>query len=551
MENAPQATFRRTRHHLGDTPRDQSHRQALQQHLAAPPAGVGVDMNHRSHRGDGLRHGGVRGEEGWEGTGTRTIAWTTPRRVQPACMGYGRQPHLIFGEAVLSSLLLPLVAALVPVSLAGEGDGAEPTGLAIPYERYQLDNGLDVILHVDHASPQVVVNTWYDVGAKDEVAGRTGFAHLFEHLMFMGTVRLPADGFDVQMERHGGWNNAWTSEDATDYYDVGPSHLTRLLLWMEADRMDGLSKAMTQEKLDKQRDVVRNERRQSYEDSPYGVAWIAMPEVMYPEGHPYAHTVIGSHADLEAATVDDVTRFFDTWYVPANAGLVVAGDIDPVETKAWIAKTFGAVPKRPTPQRDAPPAPVEKPVKPLTELTDQVQASRSFVTWHTPAAFAPGDAAMDVLSGVLSTGRASRLYSRLVTREAAATEVDTGQWSQQYGSIFLAVITPAEGHTCEEVERLVHEEIARLAKEGPTDSELTRVKAELKVSFLRGLEDLQTRASLLNRYRVLTGDPGYLGSDVARYDAVDKAAVQEAAARLAADLAAVIRVHPEEAGADQ
>ena len=447
------------------------------------------------------------------------------------------------GSRVQSAVAAVLAAGLVPaVALSAEPD------LTIEYERYQLDNGLDVILHVDPTSPQVVVNTWYDVGAKDEVEGRTGFAHLFEHLMFMGTERLPDDGFDVAMERHGGWNNAWTSEDATDYYDVGPSHLAELLLWMEADRLDGLSRAMTQDKLDKQRDVVRNERRQSYEDSPYGVAWLAMPQALYPEGHPYAHTVIGSHADLEAATVDDVVRFFDTWYVPANASLVVAGDIDPAAVKGWIAATFGAVPARPAPVRTPPPAPVDRPVQPLTELTDQVQISRTWMLWHTPAAFADGDAALDVLSGVLSDGRASRLYARLVSEADAATEVDTAQYSQQYGSLFMVSLTPSEGGDCAELEALAQAELDRLASEGPTEAELQRVKAQLRVSFLRGIEDLQSRASLLNRYRILTGDPGYIAQDLARYEAVDAAAVKAAAARLSADRAAIIRVHPEPDG---
>ncbi len=446
---------------------------------------------------------------------------------------------------MLPTIFQTLLVASIPVA------GAAPAELSIPYERYQLENGLDVILHIDPTSPQVVVNTWYDVGAKDEVAGRTGFAHLFEHLMFMGTERLPDDGFDVQMERHGGWNNAWTSEDATDYYDVGPSHLAQLLIWMEADRMDGLSKAMSQEKLDKQREVVRNERRQSYEDSPYGVAWIALPKALYPKGHPYAHTVIGSHEDLEAATVEDVITFFDTWYVPSNAGLVVAGDIDPDATRAWIDQTFGVLPRRDTPERTAPPLPLEGPVDALTELTDQVQASRSFVLWHSPAAFADGDAAMDVLSGVLSTGRASRLYSRLVNAEGAATDASTSQWSQQYGSLFLAVLSPAEGHSCAELEAMMHEEIARLATEGPTPEELARVKAGIRVGFLQGLEDLQTRASQLNRYRVLTGDPGYLAKDLARYEAIDADAVKAAALRLSAERAAIIRVHPEATGGDE
>ena len=437
---------------------------------------------------------------------------------------------------------LPL---LVPCALLTSPAAASE--LSIPHEQYTLDNGLVVLLHVDHTSPQVVVNTWYDVGAKDEEAGRTGFAHLFEHLMFMGTERLPDDGYDVEMERHGGWNNAWTSEDATDYYDVGPSHLLELLLWMEADRLEGLSRAMTQEKLDRQREVVRNERRQSYEDSPYGVAWLAMPEVLYPQGHPYAHTVIGSHEDLEAATVDDVVRFFDTWYVPANAGLVVAGDFDPVQAKAWIDATYGAIPARPAPAREALPEPVDKPVAALTELTDQVQASRTWMLWHTPAAFADGDAALDIVSGILSSGRASRLYSALVSDSGNATEADAGQYSQQLGSIFVVSLTPSEGVDCQTVEAEAQAELERLASEGPTEAELARIKAQMEVDFLQGLERLQTRATLLNRYRVLTGDPGFLSSDLARYGAVDAEAVKAAAAALSVERRAIIRVHPEPA----
>lgn len=453
----------------------------------------------------------------------------------PRCSPSVPVPALAICSAFCSALGLAL--AFAPPAAAQE--------LSIPYEQYTLDNGLVVMLHVDHASPQVVVNTWYDVGAKDEEVGRTGFAHLFEHLMFMGTTRLPDNGYDVEMERHGGWNNAWTSEDATDYYDVGPSHLLELLLWMEADRMDGLSTAMTQEKLDRQREVVRNERRQSYEDSPYGVAWLAMPEILYPSGHPYAHTVIGSHEDLEAATVDDVVRFFDTWYVPANAGLVVAGDFDPSQARAWIDATYGSIPARPAPERAAPPAAVDLPVTPLTELTDQVQASRTWMLWHTPAAFAEGDAALDIVSGILHSGRASRLYGALVTESGHATEVHAAQYSQQLGSIFVVSLTPAEGADCATVETEAQAELTRLATDGPTGEELARTKAKLSMDFLQGLEALQTRASLLNRYRVLTGDPGFLAKDLERYGAVDAEAVKAAAAMLSESRRAVIRVHPE------
>ena len=432
------------------------------------------------------------------------------------------------------NLLLPLVAM------------SSAQDLSIPHEQYQLDNGLNVILVEDHSLPKVVINLWYGVGSKDEVAGRTGFAHLFEHLMFMGTTRLPGSGFDDLMEGYGGWNNAWTSEDATDYYDVGPSNLASTFLWMEADRMEGLSSAMTQEKLDLQREVVRNERRQSYENAPYGGVWLEMPPALYPEGHPYAHSVIGSHEDLEAATLDDVVGFFETWYVPNNASLVVAGDIDVDATKAEIERLFGSIPAKELPERPTVQMP-DKPTKELVEITDaSVEVPLSILAWNTPAAFAPGDAELDLVSGVLSSGRSSRLYTRLVD-SGIALEVSAHQYSQLHGSIFLVDFKPAEGHTVEEIEAIVLEEIAKLAEEGPTDEELERVLNGYELRFVQGLESLDARASALNRYQYLVGEPDYLSQDLARYSAASKADIQAAAASLVRETACIFRVFPETA----
>jgi len=420
---------------------------------------------------------------------------------------------------------------------------ASAQDLSIPHEQYQLDNGLNVVLVEDHSLPQVVINLWYGVGSKDEVAGRTGFAHLFEHLMFMGTTRLPDSGFDDLMEGHGGWNNAWTSEDATDYYEVGPSSLAELFLWMEADRMDGLASAMTQEKLDLQRDVVRNERRQSYENSPYGEVWLVMPEALYPESHPYAHTVIGSHEDLEAATLQDVVDFFDTWYVPNNASLVVAGDIDVDETKAVIDQLFGHLEMKELPDRAQVPTPV-KPEKALIELTDDsVEVPLTMTIWHSPAALQAGDAELDVVSGILASGRSSRLYQRLVD-SGIALEVDAWQYSQLLSSIYGVEAKPAEGHTVEEIEAIVYEELAKLAAEGPTEAELERVVNAYEMRFIRNLESLQARASALNRYHYLVGEPDYLAQDLDRYKRVDAEGVKAAAALLTRERAATFRVYP-------
>lgn len=431
---------------------------------------------------------------------------------------------------------LSLLASLVAPAAA--------QSLSIPHEEYQLDNGLNVILLVDHDNPEVVVNIWYGVGGKDELVGRTGFAHLFEHLMFMGTTRLPGSGFDDLMEAEGGWNNAWTSEDATDYYSSGPPELLTTLLWMEADRMEGLAKAMTQEKLDLQREVVRNERRQSYEDSPYGVAWMAMPEVLYPKGHPYAHSVIGSHEDLMAAEVSDVVNFFNSWYVPNNASLVVAGDFDPAVIKPEIARMFGVLVAGELPER-IPATTPDVPVVPLTELTDQVQIPMTTMMWHTPAGLAEGDAAFDIIGSLLSAGRTSRLYQRMVMGDAVATEVSAAQYSQLLGSIFMINALPTDKYTLDQLENIVYEEIEKLATDGPTEAELARILAQLKMQFIGGLEALDSRASALNRYRYLAGTPDYVAQDAARYDAVTIDDLKAAAATLTKNRVGIIRVFPE------
>jgi predicted Zn-dependent peptidase len=230
-----------------------------------------------------------------------------------------------------------------------------PAGVAraqdLKYEKYKLDNGMTVILHEDHSLPVAGVNLWYRVGSKDEPQRRSGFAHLFEHLMFMGTERVPGNKFDTIMEGGGGANNASTSSDRTNYFSSGPAPLLPTLLWLEADRLEDLARTMDQEKLDKQRDVVRNERRQSYENRPYGKVELEIPEIMYPAGHPYHIPVIGTHEDLEAATVSDVKDFFATFYVPANVALCVAGDFDPKVIRPLITDLFGGLPHGGTPKR--------------------------------------------------------------------------------------------------------------------------------------------------------------------------------------------------------
>ncbi len=382
-------------------------------------------------------------------------------------------------------------------------------------ETYTLPNGLTVILHEDHAQPMVTINTWFGVGSKDESEGRTGFAHLFEHLMFMGTDRVPGNQFDMMMEGGGGANNASTSNDRTNYYSWGPRSLLPTLMWLDADRLESLSRAMTKEKVDLQRDVVRNERRQSYENQPYGAAELMVDDAIFPVGHPYHHPVIGSHEDLEAATVDDVKNFFNTFYVPGNATLVVAGDFDPAQAKELVAATFGAVPMRPVPEhRTAPPVTMDHEIRRITG--DRVRFPRLYLVWHSPAAWQDGDADMDMLGSVLADRNTGRLVERLVLKDKLASQVQVYQDSRELGSEFRIEVTAAEGADLSRIKSVVMEEVDRLKKDGPTAAELARVKASTEAGFLRQKENLDRRADMLNAYFAAFGEANSFDRDLAR-----------------------------------
>src|SRR4051812_5200400 len=271
------------------------------------------------------------------------------------------------------------------------------TTLSLPLERYTLPNGLVVVLHEDHRLPNVVVDLTFRVGSKDEKPGRTGFAHLFEHLMFMGTKNVPNGTFDSILEGAGGYDNASTNEDYTNYFDSGPSNLLETFLWLEADRLMSLPDDMTKAKVDLQRDVVKNERRQSYENRPYGRAELEMPDKLFPSTHPYHHPVIGSHADLDAASVADVKAFFRQFYVPSNASLVISGDFSSADAKKLVEKYFAWMPRRPVPPHATPaPASLAEPAR--VRLTDAVQLPRVILAWHSPGGFLDGDAECDLLA---------------------------------------------------------------------------------------------------------------------------------------------------------
>ena len=419
--------------------------------------------------------------------------------------------------------------------------------LTIAFDTFVLDNGLPVILHVDRSSPLVAVDVWYHVGSKDESPGRTGFAHLFEHLMFMGSRNAPYPAFDAIMEAWGGHNNGTTSNDRTNYYEIGPRNLLETFLWLEADRLATLPDVITDEELERQRKVVLNERRQSYENRPYGRAELAIPEAMYAPEHPYHWPTIGSHADLEAATVADVRAFFARFYRPSNASLVIAGDFDPAEARRLVDRYFGWQPRLPAPER------APKPAEPRLErdvqiaMTDRVQLPRLRLSWHAPALFAADDADLDMAAHVLGGGKSSRLYRALVFDKRIAQDVFAYQGSQLLSSMFQVGATAKPGHDLDELNAAINAEIDRLAADGPTDAELARARNTHLADFYKGLDHLQTRADLLNHYQHVLGDPDGVARDVGRYQQTTTESVRAAFARVAATRHLDLRITPDPA----
>ncbi|MEJ7811521.1 MAG: pitrilysin family protein, partial [Gemmatimonadaceae bacterium] len=416
---------------------------------------------------------------------------------------------------------------------------------ALKAEKYTLPNGLEVILHEDRSVPMVAVNTYYKVGSGDEQKGRTGFAHLFEHIMFMGSQNVPVGAFDQMLEAAGAQNNGSTSEDRTDYNEEMPANALPLALWLDADRMGFLLPTMDQPKLDLQRDVVKNERRERVDNVPYGRAVETVQAALYPGTHPYSWPVIGSMDDLSASTLEDVRTFFRTYYAPNNATIVVAGDFDRDSVKTWIARYFGAIPRGPDIPARPQPAPVQLQRDSFMVLEDRVQLPRLFQAWHTPKFFAEGDAALDVLAYVLAGDKNSRLYKRLVYEMQVAQEVNAFQNSGRLASQFWIDVTPAPGQTPSRMAQLVDEELSKVMKDGITERELARARNTLRARFLDRLASVRDKASLLNLYNYFTGTPDYVGQDAARYDAVTADAVKAAANTYLGAHKVVLTVVPE------
>jgi zinc protease len=420
----------------------------------------------------------------------------------------------------LPALLLLLLARPLPASQ-----------LTFPYTMFKLPNGLTVVIHEDHSLPIATVNTWYHVGSARERPGKTGFAHLFEHIMFEGSKDVPKGDFDQWLEAVGGDNNASTTGDRTNYYEDAPSGALELPLFLESDRMAFLLDSMSKEKVDAQRDVVKNERRQSYENQPYGLSEIAIREALYPKDHPYHWPTIGSMDDLSAASYEDVVAFFKAYYGPANASVVIAGDVDASKARALAETWFAAVPPS-APVPKLAPRPVTLETERRIVLEDRVQLPRLYLTWPIPPAFSPAEAALTSLADVLALGKNSRLYKRLVYDTQVAQDVSASVDSEALASTFGIVATARAGHSLEELRKAIDEELGRIREQPPTPHEVERVVAEHTSAFLFGLERLGGLGGLadqMNAYLVATGDPDYFAQDLARFGALSPSDLQAAA----------------------
>ena len=396
----------------------------------------------------------------------------------------------------------------------------------IPFTRHTLDNGLDVLLHEDHACPIVAVNLWYHVGSKNEKPGHTGFAHLFEHLMFEGSEHHD-HGFFQPLQGAGATLNGSTNADRTNYWEVVPAGALELALWMESDRMGYLLPALTEAKFTNQRDVVLNERRQNYENRPYGLAPMALLAALFPPDHPYHWTTIGDIADLQAAKLDEVRAFFRRYYHPANASIALAGDIDPDQALALVDRYFGGI------EAGERVDPVHLDASLLRDVRiqfeDRVELPRLYLAWITPAMFAEGDADLDLATDLLANGKTSRLYRRLVFDERLATDVSASQNSREMLGYAQITASAAPGHTLGELERVIFEEIARLAADGPTDEEIDRGRVQAEAQFMFRLQTVGGfggKSDQLNAYNVFLKDPAYFPKDLERYQVCTKASLQ-------------------------
>ena len=394
--------------------------------------------------------------------------------------------------------------------------------MRIPIETFRLPNGLFVTLSEDHTAPIVAVNLWYHVGSANERAGRTGFAHLFEHMLFQGSAHVDANEHFELVQRAGGTLNGSTWLDRTNYYETVPSNQLELALWLEADRMGQLLPAMTQQKLDTQRDVVKNERRWSVDNQPYGTWWEKLPELAFPPEHPFHHSLIGSMADLSEASLDDVAQFFATYYTPDNAVLSIAGDFEPREARRLVEQHFGPIPrgagKPPLPSMDVPPT-FGEPRRVVVE--DEVMLPRLFLAMRSPVFGSEGYYAASVAGAILGMRKGSRLHRTLVREREVAAEANAFTFDLTKGTDLLVVDVTARPETeADALEAAVAEELDRMAADGVTDDEVERAVALIETDLISALQSAGERADQLSKYATYFGDPGLINEQADRYRSV-------------------------------
>ena len=417
---------------------------------------------------------------------------------------------------------MPRLRALLAALLCATG--LEAQGIRVPVTVDTLPNGLTIIVHEDHSVPVVTTNVWYHVGSGDEKVGRTGFAHLFEHLMFMGSQNAPYPQFDRLLEAAGANNNGSTNPDRTNYYESGPVSALPLMLWLEADRLGWMLETMDEPKVDLQRDVVKNERRQSYENQPYGLAYENLVPAIYPAGHPYSWSTIGSMADLSAASLEDVKDFFRTYYTPNNASIVVAGAVNADSVRAVARQMFGEIPRGPRIDRPSPaPFTVRDTV---IVLEDRVQLPRVYLAFKGVKEFSADDAALDIAAYVLSGARNSRLTQALVYDRELATNASAFNSSKRLAGDFQIVSTARPGVHLDTLQAAIDAELRRLASAPPSARELQQAQNAIEAQFLNSLEFVSAKADRLNSYYYATGTPDYFQKDLDRYLAVTAADVQ-------------------------
>jgi zinc protease len=419
------------------------------------------------------------------------------------------------------------------------------TPITLPYAKRTLRNGLDVIVHEDRRVPIVAVNLWYHVGSKNERRGRTGFAHLFEHLMFEGSEHYNG-GYFLPLQQAGALLNGSTNSDRTNYWEVVPTSALELALWMESDRMGYLLPALTRERFETQRGVVLNERRQNYENRPYGMAFMALSAALFPPDHPYHWLTIGDAEDLRAMEFEDVRSFFRTYYHPANASLALAGDIDSERGFELAEAYFGDIPRGDKPSSVHADASVAREVRLVLE--DRVELPRVYMAWHSPAMFADEDAEADLLADLLANGKTSRLYRTLVYDKRMALDVSAYQHSREISSFFLLASTAAPGQSLTEITALIDQRIQQLADEGPVAEEMERGLAQAEAHFMYRLQTVGGfggKSDQLNAYNVFKGDPDFFANDLARYQRATRESVRAAARKyLAFDRRVLLSIVP-------